>query len=441
MLPSKKDLEVEAFMQITELALKGGGMLRAVETDKFKRSSLFLTCAVDIAPGTTPCDMVLLQLLSRRTADHPSNAALSRRCEELYGAVATCFCSSIADKLLIVQCGEFVSDAALGTDGEIARGVVQLMASMWLRPALDEAGLFPEDEVAHAKAALCDSIRAADNSPAHYASRRCRELACAGTVHGYSVTVDEVEAVSREQLTARYHCLCRSRLSAFYVGDAPERIAALLPEYYSAVSIAGPALLAPSAVQPCGDTAAQVDEARAIAQGNLCMAFYSGVTLGDTEEHYAMLMAVEVLGSSPVAKLFMNVRERLGLCYDCSATYNAHSGMVYIVSGIAADDRGQVEREIMAQLDELRLGHITAEELEAARLSLINSAAQIEDRPYSIWRFAEQRLRAGLEMSPEHYIERIRAVTTADIMRVSAAWRTGPSFFVYPENEEVGHDD
>lgn len=427
-------------MQITEIRLGGGGMLRAVETNKFKRSSLFLTRVIDVSPETTPLDLLLMRVLGRCTEDHPSHAALTRHCEQLYGASTACFCSFTDDRLLMTLCGDLVSDAVLGTGDAIARGVVQLMASIWQRPLLDDMGLFPADEVEHAKVALCNSIRAADNDPASYAARRCRELTGAGSMHGYSVGIEEVEAITPERLTARYRELRQGGFGAFYVGDAPQSIAELLEEYFEPGSLSGQARLEPHAV-PRPTEARRVDEQRAVEQGKLCMSLYSGVTVSDAEEYYATLVAAEVLGGSPVAKLFMNVRERLGLCYYCNASYDTLGGVIYIASGVAEADRVQAEREIMHQLDELRQGHITEDELEAARLSLINSALMVEDRPDSIWHFTENRARRGLSWSIEEYIDKIRAVTADRIAAAASGWRLGVVFFVRPERETDEEDE
>ncbi len=421
-------------MQITEIKLDGGGVLRAVETDKFKRGCLFLTRVIDISPETTPADRLLMCVLGRQTEDHPSYAALTRHREQLYGASTSCFCSLMDDRLLMTMYGGFVSDSVLGTGEDIAQGVVQLMASIWQRPRLDAAGLFPLDEVEHAKAALCDSIRAADNDPASYAARRCRELTCEGSMHGYSVRAEEIEAVTPERLTARYRELRKGSFNAFYVGDAPQSMAELLPKYFEPGSLARQSLIEAHSV-PAGTEVRRVDEQRAVEQGKLCMSLYSGVTISDADDYYATLVAAEVLGGSPIAKLFMNVRERLGLCYYCSASYDTASGVIYISSGVAEADREQAEHEIMNQLDELRQGNITAAELDAARLSLINSVALVEDRPDSIWNFTENRARRGLCCSMQEYIDNIRAVTVEQIAAVAGGWRLGAVFFVRPERE------
>lgn len=427
-------------MQITEIKLDGGGVLRAVETDKFKRSSLFLTRVIDASPETTPADLLLMRVLGRQTEDHPSYAALTRHREQLYGASTACFCSFTDDRLLMTQCGEFVSDVVLGTGDAIARGVVQLMASIWQRPLLDADGLFSEDEVEHARVALCNSIRAADNDPASYAARRCRELTGAGSMHGYSVSVEEVEAITPERLTERYRELRQGGFSAFYVGDAPQSMARLLEELFEPGTLSQQSLIEPHAV-PRSTELRRVDEQRAVEQGKLCMSLYSGVTVSDAEEYYATLMAAEVLGGSPVAKLFMNVRERLGLCYYCSASYDTQGGVIYIASGVAEADREQAECEIMKQLDELRQGHITEDELEAARLSLINSVRLVEDRPDSIWHFIENRARRGLSLSALEYINKICAVTVDQIAAVASGWSLGVVFFVRPEHETDEEDE
>lgn len=427
-------------MRITELRMDDHSKLCAVRTNRFKRSSLFLTRVLDIDPETTPCDVVLCRVLGRRTADYPSSAALSRRCEELYGAVVDCFVNFLGDKLIMVLYADFVSDTVMSGGDAILRGVTSLLASIWRTPVLDENGLLPADEVAHAKQGVCNDIRASENDPGAYASRKCRELACAGHPQGYSVKADDVKRVTPERLTARYRELLLGGFGAFYVGDSPELAAELLPTYFGGGCVGDFTLLDPRPVLPCGGVQ-RVDEARQVGQGKLCMAFHGAALMQATDDYYATLMAVEVFGGSPSAKLFVNVRERLGLCYHCSAVYNKLGGIIYVSSGVAPENRERAEREILAQLDELKAGNITDAELCAARLSLINSARQIEDNPYSVWSFSEHRLRLGLDCSLGRHIERMSRVTVAEIQRVVASWTLGVEFFLYPNGGTEMSDD
>ena len=111
-------------------------------------------------------------------------------------------------------------------------------------------------------------------------------------------------------------------------------------------------------------------------------------------------------------------------------------------SGVSADKRNQAEREILAQFSQICRGNITDDELEAARLSLINSAIQIEDKPYSMWSFYEHRIRLGLDCSIERHIERIRNVTVSQIKDAAAKWRLGVVFFIQPQGgEDNEYDD
>lgn len=418
-------------MRMDNYNIGGRGGLCAVGTDKFKRNNLFLTRLLDIDPASTPHDIALLQVLGRKTADYPSKAELGRRCEELYGAAIDGFVNFVGDRQIMVLCCNYVSDAVMGGGDEIVRGVLGVLSSIWTNPLLQNS-IFPADEVARVKQALCNDIRAADNDPAGYAARRCREMACEGSPCGYTVTVEDVERITPESLTARYHELVGGRFGAFYVGDAPEQMSKLLLDYFGGYIGEFTALAPHPIAAPC-ESVRRVDEPRAVVQGKLCMAFHGAPVMSDSDEYYATLMAVEIFGASPVAKLFTNVRERLGLCYYCSASYNKFGGIVYVSSGVAPEKRLDAEREILVQLEQLKSGNITDAELSAARLSLINSARQIEDRPYSVRGFLEYRLRMGLDCSIERHIERIASVGVDEIKRAASSWRLSTVYFLSPD--------
>ena len=51
-----------------------------------------------------------------------------------------------------------------------------------------------------------------------------------------------------------------------------------------------------------------------------------------------------------MSKLFVGVREKLSLCYDCSAISDINRGMMIVSSGIDAANAGKAEEAIHAAL-------------------------------------------------------------------------------------------
>lgn len=63
----------------------------------------------------------------------------------------------------------------------------------------------------------------------------------------------------------------------------------------------------------------------------------------------------------------MNVREKLSLCYYCSARLIRGKGIIVIQSGIEKENRQKVLDEINRQLDIMKNGEFSDEDFEASK--------------------------------------------------------------------------
>ena len=63
------------------------------------------------------------------------------------------------------------------------------------------------------------------------------------------------------------------------------------------------------------------------------MGFRTGTATPDEGVPATRLMAA-LFGGTPNSKLFLNVREKLSLCYYCSASYNSMKGIMLVQSGV-----------------------------------------------------------------------------------------------------------
>ena len=107
------------------------------------------------------------------------------------------------------------------------------------------------------------------------------------------------------------------------------------------------------------------------------------------------------------SRLFLNVRERDHLCYYCSSSFQSFTGSMAVNSGVEHADAARAEKAILKELDDLRSGPITAEELEDCRRSLLSGMAGIEDTLGGIetWYYMEV-LRGGPGQTPDDACDR-----------------------------------
>ncbi|MBO7274265.1 MAG: insulinase family protein, partial [Clostridia bacterium] len=157
---------------------------------------------------------------------------------------------------------------------------------------------------------------------------------------------------------------------------------------------------------------------------------------------FAVALYNELLGSSsPVSKLFINVREKRGLCYSCFSTYNAYKGALTICCSLESDRLAEAEQEIRAQLAALAAGDISDEEWQAAQKSMVNAYRQLSDSPSATEVYYLGRALAGVPISPEEGNVRVAALTKEDVVRVAKQMTIDTVFVLHPTGGEEAIDE
>lgn len=229
---------------------------------------------------------------------------------------------------------------------------------------------------------LCREIRSQLDDKRRYSLQRLISTMCASESFGTDRlgTLNSAEAITGSRLFRFYaDVLAHSRLEVFYCGSAE------FARVESAVlnSLAG----LPSGVKQDVVTEVKIktrseprfkSEELDVSQCNLAMGFRTGISLSD-ELYPALALFNALFGGTTASRLFMNVRERLSLCYYASSMLEKHKGVILVSAGIQEDKFELARDEILRQLDSLKAGEITEDEFNSARLSLINSTKSIGD--------------------------------------------------------------
>ena len=182
-------------------------------------------------------------------------------------------------------------------------------------------------------------------------------------------------------------------------------------------------------------------EKMAVTQGKLAMGFSTGVHISSNDNrYYVALMLNEIFGGSPSSKLFLNVREKMSLCYYCSSTFSIYSGVMMVSSGIEVDKLGIVKKAIIEQLQQIKDGNISAQELAAARRSISNSYRQLYDNPFDMQSFYSGRAMFGIEDSIEDCREKLMAVSVQEIVSLANEITLDAEFFVEGIGDIDGED-
>ena len=390
----------------------------SVKDTRFKTMRMSVHFLLPLTKQTAASNALLPFLLTRACRDYPDFTKLSARLAELYGASVSAEVGKMGDvQVLSVTAVGIADDYCFGGE-HISKELADLICQMVFAPPFDEEGHFREEDFRQERRQTLENIEADFNDKRVYAKLRCEEILCADEPYGISRcgTKEDVLALSRTELRKAWEDLIRSaRVEVMVLGNcSPEEVAAGFREAFRKQTRLPDRNYETKIVLQAGDVK-EVTETMQVAQSKLVMGFRTG-TLPDSPEEMPTRLMIALFGGTPHSKLFLNVREKLSLCYYCSAQYNAAKGLMLVQSGVETKNMAAAEKEILAQLEEVKQGNFTDEEIESAKLSLCNSYRTIDDylSGTESW-YLSQIFRKEI-LTPEQAAQQVNNVTREQII-------------------------
>lgn len=406
--------------KLERISILPGVHLSFVENDRYKTNFITFDFLTPLNRVNASYNTVLSRVLTRGCEKYPSQMTLNRALDELYDA------SLSSDSLKV---GEWhtlsialaLLDNAFTFGGEDLSGAgLSLLEEVIFRPYLPD-GIFSEEYVKGEKKQALLEIESLVNNKARYARSRMIEHMC--KLEPYSTcaigTRGEIGKITAESLTAYYkEFLKTAQIEIFFVGRFDrEKVQKQVEKMFAGRERAF-APLPELSIRTKARTVKEITETMDITQANLVMGFRTASTIFDPSWR-AMSLYNAVLGGSLTSKLFCVLREKMSLCYSISSTPDALKGIMTIYAGIAPEKREVAISEALNQMEEIRKGNVTAEELENARGALIHSLRGLQDNPAVIADWYLPRILTGNFQTPEEIIAELQALTLEDVVKVS----------------------
>ena len=398
--------------------LSPGVTLRCFPDNRFKQSALSIQFIRPMNREEAALNALLPAVLLRGCESCPDLRRITLRLDDLYGASVGALVRRVGDYQTTGLHASFIEDRYALQNDAILAPMVDFLRELLFQPVL-EAGVFRTDFVESEKRNLIATIESQRNDKRAYAGSQMMKKMCALDSFGIPRLgeKEQVSAITAESLFNHYRkVLQESPVHLFYVGSAqPEQIARLLQPLFRRES--APISLPPqTAYQDSGK--GEYTEEMDVAQGKLCMGFVTDITL--REPDFAAMQVFNALyGAGMTSKLFMNVREKLSLCYDIGSGYHSSKGIFTVSAGIDFDQFHRVRQEVMTQLEACCREDISHEELTAAKQALLAQLRSTHDSPGAIEGYYATAALSGLTMTPADYMQAVEAVTQADVARVA----------------------
>ena len=163
----------------------------------------------------------------------------------------------------------------------------------------------------------------------------------------------------------------------------------------------------------------EVTDRMDVNQGKLTIGYRLGKSM--LSPNYAALMVFNaVFGGAVTSKLFMNVREKLSLCYYASSIIEKHKGIMIVYSGVDSSNFSKALDEITRQLNAVKAGEITPWELDSAKKSVVTSLKSRLDSAHGLEDIYFDNAVAGIGISPEELAVLAEAVTAEEVSAIAS---------------------
>ncbi len=402
--------------------------LTYIPSEKFKTSFFSAQMAVPLRAETAGLNALMVNVLSRGTARCPDMAAIGRELDMLYGARLEPTVRKKGENQLFGFVASCVDDRFLPAGERLLEPVTDLLGDMYCRPAAD-GGRLREDYADSERENLADLIRSDLNDKRSYAARRLMEEMCAGEPYGVRRMgrAEDVERISLRALDEHYRTILpQGRLELFYCGSAArERVAGAFARAFEGLPRRGRLEPAATTRRPAPEQVRLTVEEMDVTQGKLCLGLRT-----DSADMAATMLMNAMFGGASTSKLFMNVREKLSLCYYAGSAYHRQKGIITVSSGIEFTNYDRALAEIYAQLEALRDGDWEEWELQGARSSLCSGLRSMEDSAASLEDFVMGQAAAGGEETIPGLLEAVRQVTPERIRAAAGAVRPDTVYFL-----------
>lgn len=405
--------------------------LNISQTDKFKTNFLSLFFSVPLNADNASEYAILPKVLLRGSENYPDMKAIGKHLDSLYGAHISSTVFKRGERQIIGIFSSCLCNEYAFEETDILKNLLSTLKDLLFNPKIENGGFVPA-YVEGEKKNQIDRIKSQINNKNQYALTRCRQEMCADEAYGVSEigTVEDTEKITPLALYAAYNrFVAQADIDVFFVGKCDKsHLTSEIKTMLCGIARDKVAFGKPNIITDVKEVK-NVEEEKNIMQGKLTMGFRTGMTLYD-EDYPAFSLFNEIFGGSPSSKLFMNVREKLSLCYYCAAISEAHKGLMFVASGIEVENKDKAQSEILAQLEDIKQGKITDAEFDSAVKSLVNSYCELADDPQTLSMWYYSRMMAGLSDSPEEVCDKIRRLTKENVVKASLGVKLDTVYFL-----------
>ena len=415
--------------------IKEGIKIHFIKTNKFKTNlfAIFLTVPLDRKNITQ--NALIPAVLRMGTANLKSQEDISIELENMYGATLDGGVEKTGDNQIIKFYLETLNDNFLPEQEDLSKRAIELILDVVFNP-LKENNTFKKEYVDSEKKTIQRLIEGKIDNKDMYAYTRCIEEMYKDKPYGlykYGY-IEDLSKINETNLYQSYiNLLNESKIDIFISGNFENN--EIIDTIKENINIKNLKEREDKHVINTEETekkekveTKQIEESKDVTQGKLVIGL--DIDFYKPDSKYAMCIYNVILGESATSKMFQNVREKAGLAYSARTTYVRQKNNIYIRAGIEIENFEKALKIIKEQLEDMKNGKFTDEEIENAKKYMVSGIKNVQDEQDSeITYYMGQEL-SGKLLTFDEYIDKINDVTRKQIENIASKIHINTIYFL-----------
>lgn len=403
-------------VNVTTDEISKGVRLTEITDGKFKTNSAVIRFITPLDSKTASANALAAQLLILSHKKYKGLTAMNDFTNRLYGASVGTTVFKVGDNQVIAFTASAIkNDYAL--EGEsLFEDVLKVLLECIFDPDIENG--FDENYFRIKKDELLSAIDSEINEKRTLAVINAAKLAFEGepfSIPAYGTKETAQNLTAQDVLSAYKNLLSSASVEISLAGAGDFKKAnALLRDCFAnrGVNLNLHPFSSPS---PVKNTPAEGSDSYEMNQLKMVMIFKT-----DYKNDSANGLFSALLGGTAFSKLFMNVREKLSLCYYCVCRPIYEKSAFMIDSGIDRENLEKARAEILKQIEDVKNGDFTDEEVYNTKLAMRGSFKSVYDSPADLAAWYFTRYARGKDgQSPDEAEKELFDVTREQIIEAA----------------------
>lgn len=398
---------------INRRKIADGVYFSSITDKRYKKNLISVAFSTQLSEETATENVIVPLLLTKCNSKFPSYKAFNNKMSRLYASGIGGTTGRQYD-LQTISFGAYYLDDVYALAGEKMTEIMTDILIDCLTSPVTENGVFTAKFIELEKKTAIDNIETAINDKRSYAIERAMKTICKGepaSVCSYG-TVEKAKLITPDSAYKAYRRMLET-MPCEIICTGCSDFDGVAEKFAAAFEKAGRHDIENTtiALSPVKTQTEEVTERLTVNQSKLVLGFKS-----HSDDDAALVLLQKIFGGSTSSKLFQNVREKMSLCYYCSAARNDLKGIMLVNSGVENENIEKTKEAVIDQLEEIKNGNFTNEDINFAEMAIKNDLKSVADSAGNVSNWYFDCIRKNDIVTPEEKLERYLGVSKERII-------------------------